>query len=131
MLSVRLPEAIERNLTQFCATRNLTESQGVQEALAEYLVAARAPSPAKPAPEPAHLDQFLDMLDIQMFELSRPAARLADLALRLHRQRGGTNSGVLPDFFMGPHAQADGHKLLTRDAGRYRAYFPKLKLICP
>jgi predicted nucleic acid-binding protein len=81
--------------------------------------------------EPAHLDQFLDMLDIQMFELSRSAARLAGLAFRLYRQRGGTKTGVLPDFFIGAHAQADGHKLLTRDAGRYKAYFPKLKLICP
>ena len=52
MLSVRLPEAVERDLTQFCATRKLTKSQVVQEALAEYLVAARAPSPSKPPPEP-------------------------------------------------------------------------------
>ena len=52
MLSVRLPEAIERDLTQFCATRKLTKSQVVQEALAEYMVAARASSPAKPVAEP-------------------------------------------------------------------------------
>lgn len=52
MLSVRLPEAIERDLTQFCATRKLTKSQVVQEALAEYLVAAKAPSPSKSPPEP-------------------------------------------------------------------------------
>jgi hypothetical protein len=52
VLSVRLPEAIERDLTQFCTTRKLTKSQVVQEALAEYLVAAKAPSPAKPPPEP-------------------------------------------------------------------------------
>ena len=52
MLSVRLPEAVERDLTQFCATRKLTKSQVVQEALAEYMVAARAPSSAKPLPEP-------------------------------------------------------------------------------
>ena len=52
MLSVRLPEAIERDLTQFCASRKLTKSQVVQEALAEYLVEARSPSSANPAPEP-------------------------------------------------------------------------------
>jgi hypothetical protein len=52
MLSVRLPEAVERDLTQFCTTRKLTKSQVVQEALAEYLVAAKAPSPSKPPPEP-------------------------------------------------------------------------------
>lgn len=81
--------------------------------------------------EPAHLDQFLELLGIQMFDLSRPAARLAGIAFRQYRQRGGTKTGVLPDFFIGAHAQADGFKLLTRDAGRYKSYFPKIKLICP
>lgn len=52
MLSVRLPKATERDLTQFCAVRKLTKSQVVQKALAEYLVAAKAPSMGKPAPEP-------------------------------------------------------------------------------
>jgi len=52
MLSVRLPENVERELTQYCAVRKLTKSQVVQEALAEYMAAAKAPSPAKPAPEP-------------------------------------------------------------------------------
>jgi predicted nucleic acid-binding protein len=77
------------------------------------------------------LDEFLDMLDIQMLELPRSAARLAGLAFRSYRQRGGTKTGVLPDFFIGAHAQAEGYKLLTRDAGRYKTYFPKIKLICP
>jgi len=81
--------------------------------------------------EPAHLDQFLELLGIQMLDLSRPAARLAGLAFGQYRQRGGTKTGVLPDFFIGAHAQADGYKLLTRDAGRYKTYFPKIKLICP
>jgi hypothetical protein len=81
--------------------------------------------------EPAHLDQFVDMLGMQMRELSRPAARLAGVAFRQYRQRGGTKTGVLPDFFIGAHAQADGYKLLTRDAGRYRRYFPDIDLICP
>ena len=52
MLSVRLPEAVERDLTQYCAVRKLTKSQVVQEALAEYMVAAKASSPNKPASEP-------------------------------------------------------------------------------
>lgn len=52
MLSVRLPETVERDLAQYCAVRKLTKSHVVQEALAEYLVAARTPSGAKAAPEP-------------------------------------------------------------------------------
>ena len=78
-----------------------------------------------------HIDVFLDQLKVQVLDLSKPAARLAGLAFRQYRQRGGTNTGVLPDFFIGAHAQADGYQLLTRDAGRYKTYFPKIKLICP
>jgi hypothetical protein len=52
MLSVRLPEAIERDLNQYCAVRKLSKSHVVQEALAEYLVAAKTPSNGKAAPEP-------------------------------------------------------------------------------
>ena len=81
--------------------------------------------------ELAHLDKFVDTLGMQVLDLSRPAARLAGKAFRQYRQRGGTKTGVLPDFFIGAHAQAEGHKLLTRDAGRYKTYFPKIKLICP
>ena len=82
-------------------------------------------------PSPAHQDEFLGTLGVQLLELSRPAARLAGLAFRSYRQRGGTKTGVLPDFFIGAHAQAEGYQLLTRDAGRYKAYFPNIKLICP
>jgi predicted nucleic acid-binding protein len=63
--------------------------------------------------------------------LTRPAARLAGQAFRKYRRQGGTKTGVLPDFFIGAHAQADGHQLLTRDAGRYRNYFPDIDLISP
>lgn len=78
-----------------------------------------------------HIDAFLEKLGVQVVDLSRPAAQLAAQAFRAYRQRGGTKTGVLPDFFIGAHAQADGFKLLTRDAGRYKTYFPKIKLICP
>ena len=40
-------------------------------------------------------------------------------------------TGVLPDFFIGAHAVIEGWPLLTRDAGRYRAYFPGIALIAP
>ena len=52
MLSVRLPETMERELTQYCATRQLSKSHVVQEALAEYLVAVKSPNNAKALPEP-------------------------------------------------------------------------------
>ena len=52
MLSVRLPEAIERDLTQFCASRNLSKSHVVQEALAEYMGAAKSDTNARQLPAP-------------------------------------------------------------------------------
>lgn len=62
------------------------------------------------------------------------AAFLAAKAFRRYRRRGGlgkTKSSTLPDFFIGAHAAVAGMTLLTRDARRYRAYFPKLRIIAP
>jgi len=107
--------------------QHLQQAKPGQLAINMVVYAELAGHPA----EPSNLDEFLEMLDIQMLELPRPAARLAGLAFRNYRQRGATTTGVLPDFFIGAHAQAEGYKLLTRDAGRYKTYFPKIKLICP
>lgn len=61
-----------------------------------------------------------------------PAALfLAGKAFQRYRTAGGTRTGVLPDFFKGAHAAVAGLTLLTRDAQRYRSYFPTLELITP
>lgn len=59
------------------------------------------------------------------------AAFLAGRAFWLYRQRGGTRTSPLSDFYIGAHAAVAGHTLLTRDARRYRHYFPKLRIIAP
>ena len=59
------------------------------------------------------------------------AAFLAARAFAAYRQRGGAKRSPLPDFFIGAHAAVSGMTLLTRDPRRYRAYFPKLRLISP
>lgn len=59
------------------------------------------------------------------------AAFLAAKVFRIYRSRGGTRTTPLPDFFIGAHAAVRGYRLLTRDRGRYRTYFPKLELIAP
>jgi predicted nucleic acid-binding protein len=48
-----------------------------------------------------------------------------------YRTAGGTRTGVLPDFFIGAHAQVAQWLLLTRDVRRYRTYFPEVALIAP
>ena len=60
-----------------------------------------------------------------------PAAFLAGQAFLRYRRRGGTRVHPLPDFYVGAHAAIAGYTLLTRDARRYRTYFPKLRLIAP
>lgn len=59
------------------------------------------------------------------------AAFLAGKCFLHYRKRGGTKWSPLPDFFIGAHAAVAGLTLLTRDAARYRTYFPTISLIAP
>jgi hypothetical protein len=59
------------------------------------------------------------------------AAFLAGKCFLRYRKLGGTRYSPLPDFFIGAHAAVEGLTLLTRDATRYRTYFPTLPLIAP
>jgi predicted nucleic acid-binding protein len=59
------------------------------------------------------------------------AAFLAGKSFVAYRRRGGTRRSPLPDFFIGAHAAVAGYRLLTRDPGRYLAYFPRVDLISP
>ncbi len=59
------------------------------------------------------------------------AAFLAARAFLLYRRKGGARLAPLPDFYIGAHAAIAGHTLLTRDARRYRTYFPKLRIVAP
>jgi predicted nucleic acid-binding protein len=77
------------------------------------------------------VDAFLEGAVIEIDEVPRAALFLAGRAFREYRSRGGTKTGVLPDFFIGAHAVVEGISLLTRDAGRYRSYFPTIRLITP
>jgi predicted nucleic acid-binding protein len=79
----------------------------------------------------AELDSFLKPAKIALRELSKEAAFLAGHAFLRYRKMRGAKAGVLPDFFIGAQAQTEGWKILTRDAGRYKTYFPRVELICP
>ncbi|MGA7486291.1 MAG: type II toxin-antitoxin system VapC family toxin [Xanthobacteraceae bacterium] len=78
-----------------------------------------------------NLDAMLADAMIEIAPTPRPALFLAGKAFQHYRAASGMRTGVLPDFFIGAHAAVEGWPLLTRDARRYRAYFPTLTLIAP
>jgi len=77
------------------------------------------------------LDRVLPETMIRREPLPYAAGFLAGKAFKLYRRRGGAKSSPMPDFYIGAHAAVAGYRLLTRDAQRYRTYFPSLELIAP
>ncbi len=59
------------------------------------------------------------------------AGFLAGKAFLKYRRSGGAKTSPLPDFYIGAHAAITGFQLLSRDASRYRTYFPTVELINP
>lgn len=55
----------------------------------------------------------------------------AGSAFKTYRKRGGPRDRVVADFLIGAHAQTCAERLLTRDRGFYRSYFPKLTIVEP
>ena len=81
---------------------------------------------------PRDLDlNLLPRTDFKRLALPYSAAFPAARAFAAYRRGGGTRTAPLPDFFIGAHAEAEGHALLTRDPTRYRLYFPQVRLITP
>ncbi len=77
------------------------------------------------------LDDVVETLALELREIPRPALFLAAKAYAHYRRRGGSKVRVLPDFFIGAHAAVEGWPLLTRDARRFRTYFPTLDVLSP
>ncbi len=77
------------------------------------------------------IDEVLMTADIVVTEMPRMALFLAGQAFKTYRHRGGLRTSVLPDFFVGAQAAVAGSTLITRDANRYRTYFPAVALIAP
>jgi hypothetical protein len=77
------------------------------------------------------LDAALPPPTFHRLALPWEAAFLAGKCFLAYRRRGGVRSSPLPDFYIGAHASVSRMTLLTRDAARYRTYFPKLRLVAP
>jgi predicted nucleic acid-binding protein len=79
----------------------------------------------------AQLDRSLAGLRISREDLPWEAAIKGGLAHSAYRRAGGQRDRVLPDFLIGAHANLRGYSIITRDANRYRNYFPDLDIIAP
>ena len=79
----------------------------------------------------AALERALSGLGLVRLPLPYEAGFVAAQAFMAYRRGDGTKRSPLPDFYIGAHAQTTNLRLLTRDAARYRTYFPKVRLITP
>jgi predicted nucleic acid-binding protein len=77
------------------------------------------------------IDAALPRSLVEREPLPYPAGFLAGKAFLQYRRRGGVRTTPLPDFYIGAHAAIAGYRLLTRDATRFRTYFPTLDIIAP
>jgi predicted nucleic acid-binding protein len=82
-------------------------------------------------PSISELDRALSVFHFEYEELTKSALFSAGKAFLKYKASKGTKPNILPDFFIGAHADAVGYKLLTRDTGRYKTYFPGVSLISP
>jgi predicted nucleic acid-binding protein len=77
------------------------------------------------------LDRWLDPAVFQRLPLPYSAGWLAAQAFLKYRRGGGARTSPLPDFYIGAQAEIEKRTLVTRDAARYRTYFPTVSIVAP
>jgi len=77
------------------------------------------------------LEDVLEQTGLYVEPMPREALFLAAKAFIAYRRAAGSKQQLLPDFFVGAQAAVLGCPLLTRDARRYRTYFPTVQLVSP
>ena len=109
----------ERNILKMSETGQLVINQIVLAETAMYF------------DHVVQLDRSLAALRLVKEEIPWEAAIAAGRGHARYRKQGGSRERVLPDFLIGAHANLKGYRLLTRDARRYRQYFPNIEIIAP
>jgi hypothetical protein len=79
----------------------------------------------------AALERWLDPRIFQRLGLPYEAGWIASRAFLQYRKSAGLKTAPLPDFYIGAHAEVSGLTLITRDATRYRTYFPSVSIVSP
>lgn len=83
------------------------------------------------SPSIGFADDVVRRFGLTYQEIPRQGLFRAAKAFGQYKARKGTKPSVLPDFFIGGHAEASGMPLITRDPKRLGTYFPGARLICP
>ncbi len=79
---------------------------------------------------PGEMHETLAEMQISIKEFRPEALHAAGRAFVRYRQRSSNpKDRMLADFLIGANAQVSADRLLTRDRGYYRTYFPKLQVI--
>lgn len=79
----------------------------------------------------AATDQALAQFAFVRLAYSDDVLFRAGRAFKQYKDNNGPKDSLLPDFFVGAHAEIAGEPLLTRDTGRMGTYFPTVQLISP
>ena len=77
------------------------------------------------------LENAISQSGFRLIEIPKEALFLAGKAFLQYKKRRGRKTSPLPDFYIGAHAAVAGLRLLTRDDGRMKTYFPTVDLITP
>jgi hypothetical protein len=75
--------------------------------------------------------EALTRLEVQFSPSSRETCALAGDGWRKYRAAGGPRSRLISDFLIAAHAARQADRLLSRDRGFARQYFPDLVVIDP
>lgn len=77
------------------------------------------------------VDYLIRQFELNYQEIPRDGLFRAAQAFKVYKSKGGTKDFVLPDFFIGGHAESSNSRLITRNVKRYRTYFPAVTIINP
>jgi predicted nucleic acid-binding protein len=81
---------------------------------------------------PSQFDEFVDDWGLEFVPSSLESACIAgEMLRRLLDRRRERRGRILADFLIGAHAQVHAERLLARDRGYLRDYFPKLTVWDP
>ncbi|MBW2310371.1 MAG: type II toxin-antitoxin system VapC family toxin [Deltaproteobacteria bacterium] len=75
------------------------------------------------------LEGTLETMNVTLVSVDIDVAFLAGEKWSLYRKSGGKRERIISDFLIGAHASVKADRLLTRDRGFYRSYFPEVEIV--